>query len=377
MGSWVLHTCRGFENWCVQEVQSLFSNWKGYNVTHIRPGLVLLVLSGDSCETVISLLSTMRSLTRVSFLLLDIQELLFDSNITEFLEDCVSNPRLYPPLVEVETGELWEKSIHALSIVNSSLKWESPSFRVTCVRERSFTGQIPSPEIAGMIGFSVGKSRGWRVDCKNFDIEVIALVHGDMLTVGVVILDNMHHRWRHPLCDYKTKLMPSIAHLLVRACDPKPGQILWDPLCGVGTVPIEAAEAWPSLYVYGSDISEEAIVEAKRNFDYARDTGLKHHVEFLTMDVRNLPSNSVDIICSDLPFGHRHGSLKSMRALYPVVVKSIGNCLKRGGIACLLTKGRKPLQGLIEKHEELHYIDMFNVYIHRYIVTVHRVRKTV
>ena len=49
---------------------------------------------------------------------------------------------------------------------------------------------------------------------------------------------NWGHPW-HSLCSYHGKLKPAIAHILIRDFT-KPGDVVFDPLCGVGTIPFEA-----------------------------------------------------------------------------------------------------------------------------------------
>ena len=43
----------------------------------------------------------------------------------------------------------------------------------------------------------------------------------------------------HSLCSYQGKLKPSIAHFLIR-CFTSPGDVVLDPLAGIGTIPLEA-----------------------------------------------------------------------------------------------------------------------------------------
>lgn len=49
---------------------------------------------------------------------------------------------------------------------------------------------------------------------------------------------NWGHPW-HSLCSYHGKLKPAIAHMMIRDFT-KPGDVVFDPLCGVGTIPFEA-----------------------------------------------------------------------------------------------------------------------------------------
>ncbi len=66
----------------------------------------------------------------------------------------------------------------------------------------------------------------------------------------------------HSLCSYQGKLKPSIAHLLVETFVPVGGR-MFDPFCGVGTIPFEAA--LNGRYSMGMDISAMAyyISQAK------------------------------------------------------------------------------------------------------------------
>lgn len=70
---------------------------------------------------------------------------------------------------------------------------------------------------------------------------------------------NWGHSW-HSLCSYHGKLKPAIAHLLVAEFTKK-GDVVLDPLCGVGTIPFEAC--LQGRVGIGNDLSEMAYVVTK------------------------------------------------------------------------------------------------------------------
>ena len=70
---------------------------------------------------------------------------------------------------------------------------------------------------------------------------------------------NWGHSW-HSLCSYHGKLKPAIAHFLVSAFTEK-GDVVLDPLCGVGTIPFEAC--LQGRIGYGNDLSEMAYAVTK------------------------------------------------------------------------------------------------------------------
>lgn len=67
---------------------------------------------------------------------------------------------------------------------------------------------------------------------------------------------NWGHPW-HSLCSYHGKLKPAIAHFMVNQFT-NPGDVILDPLCGVGTIPLEAC--LQGRIGIGNDLSELAYV---------------------------------------------------------------------------------------------------------------------
>lgn len=74
---------------------------------------------------------------------------------------------------------------------------------------------------------------------------------------------NWGHPW-HSLCSYHGKLKPAIAHFLVNQFT-KPGEVVLDPLSGVGTIPLEAC--LQGRIGIGNDLSELAFVVTKAKLE--------------------------------------------------------------------------------------------------------------
>ena len=74
---------------------------------------------------------------------------------------------------------------------------------------------------------------------------------------------NWGHPW-HSLCSYHGKLKPSIAHFMIERFT-KPGDVVLDPLCGVGTIPLEAC--LQGRIGIGNDLSELAYVVTKSKLE--------------------------------------------------------------------------------------------------------------
>lgn len=74
---------------------------------------------------------------------------------------------------------------------------------------------------------------------------------------------NWGHSW-HSLCSYHGKLKPAIAHFMIEKFT-RPGEIVLDPLCGVGTIPFEAC--LQGRIGVGNDLSELAYIVTKAKLE--------------------------------------------------------------------------------------------------------------
>ncbi|XP_078466683.1 tRNA (guanine(6)-N(2))-methyltransferase THUMP3 isoform X3 [Lampetra planeri] len=110
-------------------------------------------------------------------------------------------------------------------------------FRVTCNRAgdgHSFT----SMEAAREFGGAVQDHFGWKADMKNFDVEVLVNIHDQEMCVGIALTEESLHR-RNITHFGPTTLRSTLAYGMLRLCSPQPGDIIIDPMCGTGAIPVE------------------------------------------------------------------------------------------------------------------------------------------
>ncbi|MGI6698991.1 MAG: DNA methyltransferase [Christensenellales bacterium] len=74
---------------------------------------------------------------------------------------------------------------------------------------------------------------------------------------------NWGHPW-HSLCSYHGKLKPAIAHFMIEKFTEQ-GETVLDPLCGVGTIPLEAC--LQGRIGIGNDLSELAYIVSKAKLE--------------------------------------------------------------------------------------------------------------
>mmetsp|Transcript_21614 Transcript_21614/g.30217 ORF Transcript_21614/g.30217 Transcript_21614/m.30217 type:complete len:493 (+) Transcript_21614:64-1542(+) len=205
------------------------------------------------------------------------------------------------------------------------------TFRVT--GKRTGDHKYKSPEVAGWVGAGLIKKYGWKVDLKKHDMEVLADLVGDNIVLGICLVPYLFNRHRAHLG--QTSLKPSIAYCMARLGNIQPGYCVLDPMMGIGTIPIEAAQVWKGACYIGGDISREAVEKAANNMKSAN----VHTLDLYQWSVYKLPltSGSIDVVISDIPFGRRSGSFKKNQKLYPRLFREITRVIKYHGKAIILT----------------------------------------
>ncbi len=100
-------------------------------------------------------------------------------------------------------------------------------------------------------------------DSDDFKQQAEAFIHDMPYRKEPYSGRNWGHPW-HSLCSYHGKLKPAIAHFLVDHFTHK-GDIILDPLCGVGTIPFEAC--LQGRVGVGNDLSELAYIVTKSKLE--------------------------------------------------------------------------------------------------------------
>lgn len=118
--------------------------------------------------------------------------------------------------------------------------------------------------------------------------------------------------------------------------------------CGSGTLLIETVAQYNLQYAIGVDNDLHALNCAEANVRHANIASL---TTLLHGDARNLsiPSNSIDVIHADLPFGQLVGSHQDNLQLYPAILGEAHRVLKPQGRFILITHEIRLMDMLLEK----------------------------
>ncbi|XP_056380956.1 tRNA (guanine(6)-N2)-methyltransferase THUMP3 [Hyla sarda] len=222
-------------------------------------------------------------------------------------------------------------------------------FRVTCNRagdKHSFT----SNDAARDFGGAVQEHFQWKADMTNFDVEVLLNISYNEMLVGIALTEESLHR-RNITHFGPTTLRSTLAYGMLRLCDLEPSDVVIDPMCGTGAIPIEGVNEWPGCFFIAGDNNMNAVNRTASNIgsllrkqqnENSVPQGLP--IDSTHWDISHLPlrSGSVDVIITDMPFGKRIGSKKKNWDLYPACLREMSRVCRAGtGRAVLLTHDRK------------------------------------
>ncbi|XP_064633571.1 tRNA (guanine(6)-N2)-methyltransferase THUMP3-like [Lineus longissimus] len=224
-----------------------------------------------------------------------------------------------------------------------------PGYRVTCNRTGN-NHSFASMEVAASFGALINDYFHWNVDLTNFDIEILLRVEDDKVR-ALLALTKKSLGKRHISQFGPTSLKATIAYCMLRMCNIKDGDVVCDPMCGGGSIPIEGAVSWPNAHHICGDIHKLAWPRTLGNIDFLNKKRLRNgrlpvKVDVFQWDTTNLPlkDDSVDVMAIDMPFGKKSGSKFDNRRLYPAVLSELARVTKRStGRACLLTFDKRTM----------------------------------
>ncbi|NXG59778.1 THUM2 protein, partial [Hemiprocne comata] len=251
-------------------------------------------------------------------------------------EECQVEPGERCVVPEDSNQDCWTESKTSLGDASKSneeepIVNEQLSFRVSCRCSGAIAKILTSQEIGRAIGIALMKQFGWLTDLRNPTLEVFVHLNDIYSVVGIPL-------FRLPLANREyikaAGLRSTIAWAMASLAEISAGAFVLDPMCGLGTILLEAAKEWPEACYWGVDISDSQLEGADVNI---RTAGLMDKIELLKASVKALPlpSESFDAVISDIPFGNKFKITKDIELL-PDILQEMERVLCVGGTIVLL-----------------------------------------
>ena len=226
-----------------------------------------------------------------------------------------------------KTGiNVWKEAIKFTGDIDAILdpddKSAIPSFRASCNRsgEHKFTSQDTAHRFGGLINDRFQ----WKVSLKQYDLEIVLNIKDNSLRISLCLTKQSLSK-RHIVSFGLTTLRGTIAYNLIQIANVQPGEIVCDPLCGSGVIPIECSKNWHENFTIAADLFETAIDKTRTNFNA---NGLFKRADLSKWDSTQLPlrDNTIDVFVTDLPFGKRMGTKMDNKKLYPLLITEMIRC---------------------------------------------------
>nr|XP_030117054.3 THUMP domain-containing protein 2 [Taeniopygia guttata] len=208
---------------------------------------------------------------------------------------------------------------------------EELSFRVSCRCSGAIARILTSQEVGRAIGTAMVKQCGWHADLRDPDLEIFVHLNDIQSVVGIPL-------FRLPLANREyirtSGLRSTVAWAMASLAEIRAGALVLDPMCGLGTILLEAAKEWPEAYYWGADISDSQLEGADGNI---RAACFMDKIELLKASVKALPlpSESFDSVISDIPFGKKFKTTSDAQLL-PDILQEMQRVLRVGGTLVLL-----------------------------------------
>lgn len=162
------------------------------------------------------------------------------------------------------------------------------------------------------------------VDAKHPSVAISLILHRGKVTVSLDLSKvSACHKFkakRHIEGTLRETLAAALLHMTKIRTLPEDA-CLWDPMCGAGIVPIQAALMNSHIKIVASDIDPYTVELAQQN---AQDAGVEDRIEFMVCDVADAQVKA-DVIVTNPPYGQRMSSLSQLPALYVSLRQSVQN----------------------------------------------------
>jgi tRNA (guanine6-N2)-methyltransferase len=206
-----------------------------------------------------------------------------------------------------------------------------PAFSVTAnfVGKRNYS----MDEIKAVVASGITDHYGWRYTSEDeSELNLRVFIEHDTAYIGLRIGAVSLHRRSYKLAHLPGSLKPSVAAAMLQIAEVAPGMRVLDPLCGAGTLLIEAA--LQGAKALGGDIDAAALTHAAIN---ARAAGMQVYLQH--WNAMNLPllNQSVDRIVTNLPWGRQVQVNEDLTILYRKVCAEFERVVDSRGQIVLLT----------------------------------------
>ncbi len=145
----------------------------------------------------------------------------------------------------------------------------------------------------------------------------------------------------------KGELRPEIAYLIAAFADIKPDDLILEPFCGYGSIPVQLAKKFRFSKLYASDIDDEKIklLGQKKQL---KDNPLVDLRKADVFSLSHIEDKSVNLVITDPPWGF-YEDIGDVRLFYKKMFESFKRVLKDDGKMIILSARKEELEDVISE----------------------------
>ncbi len=175
------------------------------------------------------------------------------------------------------------------------------------------------------------------VNLRTPEIVIGVFVKDESMIIGVVLTGTRSmHRRGYRVYDHPAALKPTLAYAMLAISGTKDKQVIVDPMCGGGTIAIEAALLHEDAEIHCYDKDPHHIQGARYN---ALAAGVARKIRFGVWDARRIHELGLtfDHMILNPPYGIRYGDPIVIRKLYRDFLRSAWKALPEKGRITMIT----------------------------------------
>ena len=221
----------------------------------------------------------------------------------------------------------------------------------------SWFGLLVSHKLMGEEISNIGKT--WKPDLTNYDLDIFQILYNDTLFLSftlceeTICLQTFSKQFKNELFLNSTSLRPNIAFGLINLANIKKGDVFCDICSGTGIISLMALHLFKNnIQIISGELSEEILqnhlINNIDNYRYSNNT-----IQPLKWDFTRLPlkTATVDVICSNLPFGKQIGSHSLNKEIYPPMFSELCRVLRPEGRIVILTSEKHLMQKVLQENK--------------------------
>ncbi len=164
------------------------------------------------------------------------------------------------------------------------------------------------------------------------------------------VIGNESHKIKNEARDWRVAFIgsgginPALGYVMCAAAAVKKDELVYDPFCGSGVIPISAMLYFGAAPIWASDLSGRAISATQANVNAAQIKKRTYNLFRSNISMVKLKDASVDKVITNMPFGIRVGRHDKNKQLYQLLINKMQSFLKPTGSATILTTEKKLLE---------------------------------